>query len=174
MGAAAALDYVGAGHSPFARIVGIAPMLGLYGFAGSILARQTATMLTAAGMGRMFVPGGGPQTLAYLPFARNILTGDRRRFDRAKQILDLAPALGLGDPTIAWIHSAYGLMERLNADGFAENIKTPALMIAVWVRREALGTTMASTHPGSLPWATLSASAAYRRSLASVCGISTM
>jgi lysophospholipase len=130
MGAAAALDYVGAGHSPFARIVGIAPMLGLYGFAGSILARQTATMLTAAGMGRMFVPGGGPQTLAYLPFARNILTGDRRRFDRAKQILDLAPALGLGDPTIAWIHSAYGLMERLNADGFAENIKTPVLMLA--------------------------------------------
>jgi len=63
---------------------------------------------------------GGPQTLAYLPFARNILTGDRRPFRPGEAILDLAPALGLGDPTIAWIHSAYGLMERLNADGFAE------------------------------------------------------
>ena len=130
MGAAAALDYIGDGEQPFARLVGIAPMLGLYGFAGSALARHAAATLTAAGMGRMFVPGGGAHTLAQHAFAGNILTGDSRRYARAKQILDLSPALGLGDPTIGWVHSAYGLMERLNSDGFAEAIKTPVLMIA--------------------------------------------
>jgi lysophospholipase len=130
MGAAAVLDYAGAGGDAFSRLIGIAPMLALYGMGGSTLARATASTLSALGLGRLFVPGGGPTTLAQRPFAQNILTGDPRRYARATQTLDFAPALAIGDPTIGWIHEAYVLMERLNSDDFAPRIKIPALLIA--------------------------------------------
>jgi lysophospholipase len=81
-------------------------------------------------MGRLFVPGGGPKTLAQRPYAGNILTGDQRRYGRARQTLDFAPSLAIGDPTVGWIHQAYELMERLNSDDFAPRIKIPALLVA--------------------------------------------
>jgi lysophospholipase len=130
MGAAAVLDYAGAGGDAFTRLVGIAPMLALCGMAGSNLARGSASALSALGMGRLFVPGGGPKTLVQRPFAGNILTGDPRRYSRATQTLGFAPALAIGDPTIGWIRNAYELMERLNSDDFTPRIKIPALFVA--------------------------------------------
>jgi len=130
MGAAAVLDFAGAGDASFARIVGIAPMLGLCGFAGSNLARNTAGAFSALGLRRLFIPGGGARALAQKPFAGNILTSDPRRYRRAAQILDLSPALGIGDPTIGWAHEAFLLMERLGSRDFAAGIKVPALLVA--------------------------------------------
>lgn len=130
MGAAALLDYVGAVAAPFARIVGVAPMVGLNGFAGSGAARHIAVGLRALGLSRLFIPGGSPRTLVEKPFKDNILTSDARRFSRSAQVIGLAPALGVGDPTIGWVNAAYGLMDRLNSPGFAERIRTPALLLA--------------------------------------------
>lgn len=132
MGAAAVLDHSAAceGAEPFARIVGTAPMVDLHGFPGSRMARRLATGLGALGLRRLFVPGGGPKTLMEKPFAGNILTGDQRRFARAADVIRVAPAVGIGDPTIGWTHAAYHLMDRLTADGYAERIRTPVLMLA--------------------------------------------
>jgi len=76
------------------------------------------------------VPGGGPKTLMEKPFAGNVLTSDQRRFARAADVIRVAPAVGIGDPTIGWTHAAYHLMDRLTADGCAERIRTPVLMLA--------------------------------------------
>ena len=132
MGAAALLDHAAAslGVSPFARIVGTAPMLGLFGLPDSLAARRTAATLHGLALGRLFVPGGGPKTLMQKPYPGNILTADRRRYERAAQVLASAPMLGIGDPTIGWLHAAYTLMDRLNADGYAEKIKAPVLLVA--------------------------------------------
>jgi lysophospholipase len=132
MGAAAALDHSAScdGPEPFTRIVGIAPMVDLYGFPGSRMARRLAASLHAVGLRRLFVPGGGAKTPVEKPFAANILTGDARRFARAADIIRLAPAVGIGDPTIGWAHAAYHLMDRLTSDGYAEQIRTPVLMLA--------------------------------------------
>jgi lysophospholipase len=132
MGAAAVLDHSAACEppQPFSRIVGTAPMLDLAGFPGSHMARRLAAGLVFMGLGRLFVPGGGPHTLLEKPFADNILTGDQRRFDRAGHIISVAPALAIGDPTIGWTFNAYHLMDRLRADGHAERIRTPALFFA--------------------------------------------
>lgn len=135
MGAAVLLDYAGAGGDAFSRLVGIAPMLVLCGFSGSGLARGAASGLSAFGMGRLFVPGGGAKTLTQRPFAANILTGDPRRYTRAAQTLDAAPALGIGDPTVGWVRQAYKLMDRLNSNDFALRIKIPALLIAAGADR---------------------------------------
>jgi lysophospholipase len=130
MGAAATLDYVAGVDAPFARIVGVAPMLGINGFGGSKTARHIAGALQGLGLGRLFIPGGGPRTLVEKPFEDNILTSDQRRFERSAQLIALAPALGIGDPTIGWLNAAYVLMERLNYRGFAESIRTPVLTLA--------------------------------------------
>ncbi len=92
--------------APFARIVGVAPMLGINGFGGSATARHIAGTLHGLGMGRAFIPGGGPRTLVEKPFEDNVLTSDRRRFERSAQLIALAPALGIGDPTIGWLNAA--------------------------------------------------------------------
>jgi len=137
MGASALLDYAGSGPdaAPYERIVAVAPLIHLYGMAGSSTARKTAFLLNGLGMGRLSTWGGGRQTLARLPFANNVLTRDRRRFFRAVDVINAAPSLAIGAPTIGWAHAAYELCERLNADGFAENIRTPVLFLAAGKER---------------------------------------
>ena len=130
MGAAATFDYVAAVDAPFARIVGVAPMLGVNGFGGSTTARHIAAVLQGLGMSKAFIPGGSPRTLVEKPFYDNVLTSDQRRFERSAQLIALAPALGIGDPTIGWLNAAYGLMDRLSSRGVAERIRTPVLMLA--------------------------------------------
>lgn len=132
MGAAAVLDHSAAcvGEEPFARIVGTAPMVDLHGFPGSHMARRLAASFRNMGLARLFVPGGGPRTLMEKPFVNNVLTGDQRRYARAAQIIQAAPAVGIGDPTVGWAHAAYHLMDRLTADGYAERIRTPTLLFA--------------------------------------------
>jgi lysophospholipase len=132
MGATATLDYVAAMEDagPFARIIGTAPMLDLFGFPGTRFARRLARFLKYSGLSRLFAPGGNARTLAELPFANNILTADPRRFARAAEIVRLAPSLAIGDPTIGWLHAAYKLMYRLSLDGYAERIRTPTLLLA--------------------------------------------
>jgi lysophospholipase len=132
MGAAVLLDYCAAqkDEGPFERIVGTAPMIDLYGFPGSKTARRLAAGFHALGLSRLFVPGGSAKTLFQKPFAHNVLTGDQRRFSRAAQLLGLAPALGIGDPTIGWAYASYRLMERLTSQRDVERIRTPTLLFA--------------------------------------------
>ena len=137
MGASALLDYAGSGAdaAPYERIVAVAPLIHLHGLAGTNTARKIAFLLNAAGMGRLSTWGGGRRTVATLPFANNVLTRDRRRFFRAVDILNAAPSLAIGAPTMGWIHAAFDLCERLDADGFAENIRTPVLFLAAGKER---------------------------------------
>ncbi|MGO8738721.1 alpha/beta hydrolase [Rhodoblastus sp.] len=132
MGAAALIDYCVAhdGDELFERIVALAPMIDLHGFPGSATARRLAAGFHALGLARLFVPGGRNRPPYHKPFAHNVLTGDPRRFARAAGILNLAPALGVGDPTIGWVHAAYHLMRRLTSQREVERIHTPILFVA--------------------------------------------
>jgi lysophospholipase len=131
MGAAALFDHAAAQGSPFARVVATAPMLALHGFAGSDYARALTDAFMAAGLSRMFVPGGHSRMLHEKTFTPdNILTTDPLRFSRTGQVVAARPALRIGDPTVGWLHCAYQLMRRLDEPGYAERIKIPALMLA--------------------------------------------
>ncbi len=63
-----------------------------------------------------------------------MLTRDRRRFYRAVDTRTPRRA-ALGEPTIGWVARRLRLVERLNADGFAENIRTPVLFLAAGEER---------------------------------------
>jgi lysophospholipase len=132
MGGTALLDFAGAGPdaAPYERIVTIAPLIDLYGWAGSAAAHRLASVLHACGLGRVSMMPGARRTLADLPFANNVLTRDPRRFSRAVEMLRAAPALALAAPTVGWVHAAFQLGDRLKSDGFAENIRTPVLFLA--------------------------------------------
>ncbi len=132
MGAAALLDDCAArdGDELFERIVALAAMVDLHGFPGSAMARRVAAGFHALGLSRLYVPGGRNRPPYHKPFADNVLTTDKRRFARAAGLLELAPALGIGDPTIGWAYAAYHLMHRLTSQREVERIHTPILLFA--------------------------------------------
>jgi len=115
----------------FDRIVLSAPMIRLGGKAPSLgiikAITQTAFVL---GLGRLSLPGGSGELIGMDPFEGNILTSDERRYDRNRQIVEAAPELGLGAPTLGWLRAATASMNLVNEFGFPPKVHVPVLMIA--------------------------------------------
>ena len=109
----------------------VAPMLGLNsGPLGDTLAAAITRGLCALGLGRVPAwredahPIGSPRS------KQHILTGSVDRFADAQWWKEVAPELGLGPPTWAWLASAYRSTAALRAPGALEHIVTPILFVA--------------------------------------------
>ncbi len=63
-------------------------------------------------------------------FENNIVTSDRTRFERTRAIIEAAPQLAIGAPTIGWLHAAIEATDRLMDPRFAPRMRIPALLIA--------------------------------------------
>jgi lysophospholipase len=130
MGAAVLIEAAAKGHRWFDRMVLTAPMIRINGnrlFGG---APALARVLRATGRGAAYVPSGSAVVLQTLPFAGNILTSDPVRYARAAAVLETEPALGLGSPTIAWIDSAFRVMDRFRPPSYPARIRQPILIVA--------------------------------------------
>jgi lysophospholipase len=130
MGAAIFLARLGRGQTPAVRAALTSPMIG---FSPAIAPRYTAavaTTLSGAGLGRFFIPGGGPGSIITMPFENNRLSTDRARYERNAAILSFAPDLGVGAPTVEWTASACRMMRALSDPGFPRRIATPLLVVA--------------------------------------------
>jgi lysophospholipase len=130
MGAALCLDAARHGALPVSRMVALAPMLGLTMIERPGLANRLASLLFWLGLGRFFVPGGGDTAISTKPFEGNRLTGDAIRYARNSALSTAARHLSIGDPTIAWVNTAFRLMARLNAPSAAREVRVPTLVIA--------------------------------------------
>lgn len=130
MGAALCLDAARRDALPVSRMVAIAPMLGLTLIERPQAASRLASTLFWLGLGRFFVPGGGETAIATKPFEGNRLTGDPVRYARNSALSAAARELAIGDPTIAWVRTAFQLMARLNAPSAALEVRVPTLVIA--------------------------------------------
>lgn len=130
MGAALCLDASRRGALPVTRMVALAPMLGLSMVRRPLAASRLASVLFWLGFGRAFVPGGGDTAIATKPFAGNRLTSDPARYARNSALSAAARELCVGDPTIAWVRTAFRLMGRLAAPGAASEIRVPTLIVA--------------------------------------------
>ncbi len=130
MGAAICLDAARHGALPVARMVALAPMLGLTMVKRPATASRLASLLYWLGFGRAFVPGGGDTAIATKPFEGNRLTSDPARYARNSRLSAQARHLSIGDPTIAWVRNAFRLMARLNGPSAALDVKVPTLVIA--------------------------------------------
>ncbi len=90
----------------------------------------TAEVLCLMGFADAFVPGGGSTHAGMTPFANNVLTSDLVRFRRSNRIVEVAPALGLGSPTISWLRAAGDAIAEVMDPDFPPRVRVPTLMIA--------------------------------------------
>ena len=130
MGGAILLAAARAGRSPFERLVMTSPMIALAGFRQSGLARIATEALDAIGLGGAFAPGGGSKIVSASPFPGNPLTSDPRRYVRTADVLAADPSIGLGWPTIGWLHAAFRLMHEFEDPDFPRRTLAPILVIA--------------------------------------------
>jgi len=117
----------------FERIVLSAPMIAIH---DSILGPQPslvrlyAEVGCAIGIGGAYALGGSDELETSKPFEGNTLTSDHERWLRTKAVLDLAPQLGLGAPTIAWLRAALRASRQLADPDYPARINVPLLMFA--------------------------------------------
>jgi lysophospholipase len=130
MGAAVALIEARAGRLPFERLVAMAPMIELRMVRWPKLAARLSFLLWLMRLGQMYVPGGGPTSIATKPFPGNRLTTDPVRYARnAASAIALGEA-AVGDPTISWINAAFRAMQTLADPRFALEVRVPTLVVA--------------------------------------------
>ena len=92
--------------------------------------RLFAETLCALGLARMYAPGGSDASIDQEPFEGNVLTGDAERYARNRMVIEAAPHLGLGSPTIGWLRAALRSTARVSAPDYASQIKMPLLLFA--------------------------------------------
>jgi lysophospholipase len=130
MGGAIALAEARADRLPFERLVTTTPMIALCLVKSPKVAATTALALRLLGGGRSYIPTGGATSIAKKPFAGNLLTSDAVRYARNAAA---AAALGhgaIGDPTVAWMDSAFRFMRQFADPRFPVEVRTPTLVIA--------------------------------------------
>jgi lysophospholipase len=130
MGAAVLIRSAYHGRRWFDRIVLSGPMINLSGAAGSPYARASAWVFRFLGMGSAYVPGGGGTPINTLPFAGNRLTSDPVRYARTAAIIEAEPALAIGSPTVAWIDSAFKVMNEFAEPTYPSRLRQPLLLVA--------------------------------------------
>ncbi len=129
MGGAIAFTGALEGWLPFERLVTVAPMLAIrmvkYPLAASLLSRG----LHRLGLGKAYIPFGSAVSIATKPFAGNRLSGDPVRYARNAAAAAEVGAGAVGDPTIAWLASAFRAMHRLRDPRVPPRIDMPVLVV---------------------------------------------
>jgi lysophospholipase len=117
----------------FSRMVLSAPMISIspkqMGFPAPI-PRLYSEVMCALALGRLYAPGGNDDALEMEPFEGNPLTSDRERYARNSAIVQAAPRLGLGSPTIAWLRAALRSVAGLTAPDYPTRVQVPLLLFA--------------------------------------------
>jgi lysophospholipase len=113
------------------RMVLCSPMIG---FAGrrprNRMSAVAAEIATFFGLGDAFIPHSGDYVPYTAPFDANVLTSDRLRYERARDMVRAAPHLSIGAPTFGWFTAAASSMRQINSPEFQENVRVPVLLIA--------------------------------------------
>lgn len=131
MGGAILLLAASRSERRLARMVLSAPMVGLHGPAAAATARHIVQTANLAGLGALYVPGGGSRAPSgFAPFEGNELTSDPARYKRQADIMIAGNELTIGAPTIAWLAAAYRLMGGMEAEDFGLNMAIPMLVVA--------------------------------------------
>ncbi|MEO0619770.1 MAG: alpha/beta hydrolase [Pseudomonadota bacterium] len=116
----------------FERMVVLAPMVALHPTSLGVpefAARLYTGAASLIGGATRFVRGGSEDVIQRMPYENNPLTSDRRRFERAKLILEAAPELAVGAPTNGWLRAAFRSMDEVSAARYPLDVRVPILFI---------------------------------------------
>lgn len=117
----------------FERIILSAPMISI---SEKYLSHPASNVLwyteiaSLLGMSTAYATGGSDELISDRPFEGNSLTSDYERWLRTKAVLDLAPSLGLGSPTVGWLRSALRSCRHVGEPDFPSQINVPLLLFA--------------------------------------------
>lgn len=117
----------------FDRMVLTAPMIAIapqqLGYRRPV-PRIYSEIMCALGLGRRYAPGGSDDAIEAEAFEDNTLTSDFERYVRNRMVVEAAPRLGLGSPTIRWLRAALRSIARLTAPDYPLTVKVPLLLFA--------------------------------------------
>src|SRR5450631_1006620 len=130
MGAAIAIRACHDGSRWFERLVCSAPMIALPTGRLTRMAGPLARFMRLLGRGGRVVPTGHGSAIGPEDFIGNVLTSDPVRYARNMAVLEEAPELGIGAPTIAWADAALRLMKQFAEPSYASAIRQPILLVA--------------------------------------------
>ncbi len=119
--------------SVFERMLLVSPMIAINEtmLRNSVgLARTYAEVASAVGLATAYVRGGSNEPEELIEFEGNVLTSDFVRWSRNKAVLEQAPELGLGSPTIGWLKSALRSCAMLQRPDYPKYINVPMLLFA--------------------------------------------
>ncbi len=121
------------GNCWFERILLTAPLICLARGVLPLSFESTYRLLSTfkgLGFSKAYLPrSNGNDAWEAAPFADNMLTSDYHRFQRTQTVLEEAPHLRLGSPTIGWFYAAMQSMAMMREDDFPSLVKVPILMI---------------------------------------------
>ena len=114
----------------FAAVILSAPMVGIKPRGVPWwLVEKIADRLNRNGPSEDFIWGMAKRDQLKLPFALQIVTSDSKRYARNQALLAADPELRLNGPTWGWLGAALHAIDVLGKPGYAEAIKTQALVI---------------------------------------------
>lgn len=137
--------YIGLGHSTgghvllravrtrtwFEKVVLTAPLLGVHTGAWPMpAARLLTSLLSALGLGWMFLPGQLRKPLTARGFPGNDFTSDYQRFSRDIAILEKEPSLGVGGPSFSWLRAAIASLDELHNPAKTRDLRAKVLLVA--------------------------------------------
>lgn len=119
--------------SPFARMVLVSPMIAIHEKLLGVktgLARAYATFASLAGLSGTYVRGGGNEPDDFVDFATNRLSADFVRWSRNKAVIEAAPELAVGSPTVGWLRAALRSSAMLQRPDYPKYVEVPMLVFA--------------------------------------------
>jgi lysophospholipase len=129
----------------FERMVLSAPMIAIapeqLGYPPPV-PRVYAEVACALGLGRLYAPGGSDDAIEAEEFEDNVLTSDPERYARNRMIVEAAPRLGVGSPTVRWLRAALRSIARLTAPDYPLQVKVPLLLFAAGMDKVVSTTTI--------------------------------
>ncbi len=134
MGGAILIDQAHDGTSPFERLVLSVPMIDLP-LRHKTSVRAAIRIMNRLGLGARLVPGGTEQSPLVRAFTDNVLTRDRRQYQRLATAITQLPRLAVGAPTVRWLASAFDLMQRFENPFYAVETMLPILIVAAGADR---------------------------------------
>ena len=82
------------------------------------------------GFGTLYAAGGSDEPIELGEFEGNPLTTDRERYARNRTVLEAAPRLGLGSPTVGWLRAALRSIAKVSAPDYPLKVEVPLLLFA--------------------------------------------
>jgi lysophospholipase len=117
----------------FERMVLTSPMIAFHPERIAHSARVVhlyAEALSLIGLSTAYVKGGNDQPTEMETFEGNFLTSNRERWLRTKAVVETAPHLALGSPTVGWLRAALRSCQRLSQARYPSQVRVPMLLFS--------------------------------------------